>query len=357
VTDLRIVHNEFARLGFRDQEQGEAGLSFHQADHVLFEGNHVHDTAHNSVHFSQARPRSSKGYGLEAFMVSGSWIDQPVVLANNTFADSPNGLGVGTRNAYAPENTGYAVVNNLFLHNRRFAHSIGAPEILRGQVQIDYNLYHLNGYEPWPQHTPGIMAGDLTGSDYQELATLADVRSTVDQEAHGVQGDPLLAGYDPSIADGSWQDFRLTAKSARAIDQGTELPESLVALLDKFGLDPGQKGEALDLGAIEFDPEDPDAPFEIDVGPRDGDSTKASVPWTPAEDAGSSDAAKSDGATSDDEADKDQAGKKDEGCGCSLPGESPESRSSWWLVGLAAAALGRKAGSQGSRSGRVSRAS
>jgi hypothetical protein len=439
VTDLRIVHNEFARLGFRDQEQAGAGLSFHQADHVLFESNHVHDTAHNSVHFSQARTRSSKGYalapedivtgdilvrnnlfentvqnaadgaglkfwgavadhsdtfrdvlvtgnvsrnnvgwtwvsekrqnwtyhgqggmgyyidfaggiqffrniaynnGLEAFMASGSWIDQPVVLANNTFVDNPNGLGVGTRDAYAPSNTGYHVVNNIFLHHRRFVHSIDAPEILQGDVQIDYNLYHLSGYEPWPEHTPGIMAGDLTDSGYQELPTLDDVRAGVDQEAHGVEADPHLAGYDPSITDGTWQDFRLTAASKRAIDQGTELPKSLVALLDKFGIDPGQKGEALDLGAIEFDPEHPDAPFDIDVGPRDaeGEDAGVDVPWTVA---GGGSGTTRDEATSDHE-----TGKNGKGCGCSLPGEHAETRSWWWVVALGAAEIGRKAGSR-----------
>ncbi|MBN1605255.1 MAG: DUF1565 domain-containing protein [Polyangiaceae bacterium] len=448
VTDLRIVHNEFARLGFRDQEQAGAGLSFHQADHVLFEGNHVHDTAHNSVHFSQARTRSSKGYalppedivtgdilvrdnlfentvqnaadgaglkfwgavadhsdtfrdvlvvgnvsrnnvgwtwvsekrqnwtyhgqggmgyyidfaggihffrniaynnGLEAFMASGSWIDQPVVLANNTFADSPHGMGVGTRGAVAPSNTGYRVLNNLFLHHRRFAHSIGAPEILEGEVQVDYNLYHLNGYEPWPHHTPGIMAGNLTGNGYQELPALADVCAAVDQEAHGVEGDPRLAGYDPAVTDGTWQDFRLTAASARAIDHGTELPESLLALLDKFGIDPGQKGEALDLGAIEFDPEDPDARFGIDVGPRDvrGDDSEVSAPWTIA---GGGGAAKEDEATSDH-----QTGKSGKGCGCSLPGGSAATRTGWWLLALGAAALGRRAGLRQRKPGPCSR--
>ena len=84
--------------------------------------------------------------------------------------------------------------------------------------------------------------------------------------------------YDPSITDGSWQDFRLTAASAEAIDTGGELPASLVALLEKFHIDPGRKGAALDRGAIEFDPDNPGAPFTIDVGPTDG-SEAIVAPW------------------------------------------------------------------------------
>lgn len=430
VTDLRIVHNEFARLGFRDQEQAGAGMSFHQADHVLFEGNHVHDTAHNSVHFSQARTRSSKGYalspedivtgdilvrdnlfennvqnaadggglkfwgatadhsdtfrdvlvvgnisrnnvgwtwvsekrqnwtyhgkggmgyyidyaggihffrniaynnGLEGFMASGSWMDQPVVMANNTFVDSPYAMGIGSRNAYAPTDTGFDVVNNIFLHHRRFVHSIDAPQILQGNARIDNNLYYLNGYEAWPQHTPGIMAGDVASNAYRELPTLADVRATLNQEVHGVEGDPALASYDPSVTDGRWQDFRLTATSTLAIDQGVELPASLLALLAKFGIDSGQKGAALDLGAIEFDPTNPSAPLEIGVGPRDGGTGEAGAPWTiPASVDG--------GATTP--TGRAGIGKSGGGCGCSLLGKSPAAGWNWWcLLALATAKL------------------
>jgi MYXO-CTERM domain-containing protein len=435
VTDLRIVHNEFARLGFRDQEQAGAGLSLHQADHVLFQGNHVHDIAHNSVHFSQARTRSSKGYdlspeeivtgdilvrgnlfentvqnatdggglkfwgavadhsdtfrdvlvygnisrnnvgwawvsekrqnwtykgqggmgfyidfaggiqffrniaynnGLEGFMASGSWIDQPVVMANNTFADSPYAFGLGSRNAYAPTNSGFDAVNNIFLHHRRFVHSIDAPQILQGKVRIDYNLYYLNGYEAWSQHTPGILAGNVAGSGYEELPSLTDVRRSLNQEAHGTDGDPALAGYDPSITDGTWQDFRLTAQSTLAIDQGVQLPAALLALLAKFGIDPGQQGAALDLGALEFDPANPNAAPGIDVGPADAGTTDAGAPWStpdggyapPASDAGTTSTNTANGGS---------------GCGCSVPGRNPDSHlGGWWLIGLGAIRLRRR---------------
>jgi MYXO-CTERM domain-containing protein len=96
-----------------------------------------------------------------------------------------------------------------------------------------------------------------------------------------VDGDPLLAGYDASVTDGRWQDFRLTAASTLAVDKGTALPASLLALLAKLGLDPGQKGAALDLGAIEFDPDNPQAPFDLPVGPRDGGAGDAGAPVAP----------------------------------------------------------------------------
>jgi MYXO-CTERM domain-containing protein len=431
ITDLRIVHNELFRLGFRDQEQAGAGLSFHQADHVLFEGNWVHDTAHNSVHFSQARTRSTKGYalppedivtgdilvrgnlfennvqnatdggglkfwgatadhtdtfrdvlvtgnvsrnnvgwtwvsekrqnwtyrgrggmgyyidfaggihffrniaynnGLEGLMESGSWMDQPVVVANNTFVESPYAIGAGSRGAYAPSNTGYDVVNNIFLHHRRFVHAFDSPLVLQGNVRIDYNLYYLNGYEAWPQHTPGLMAGHLTSSSYQELPTLADVQSTLKQEQNGVEGDPKLASYDPSITDGRWQDFRLTAGSTLAIDKGVELPASLLALLAKFGIDSGQKGTALDLGAIEFDPDDPNPAVPINVGPRDGGTSEAGAPW-PVPTAG-------DGGTWTPTG----SGSRSGGCGCSLGGTDRGSSWRWlWLLGLAVGLAARRA--------------
>jgi MYXO-CTERM domain-containing protein len=209
-------------------------------------------------------------------------------------------------------------------------HSIGEVEIMKGNVRIDNNLYYGNGYEPWPQHTPGMMAGDVTGSGYQELPTLAEVRSTLKQEASGVEGDPVLAGYDSSVTDGRWQDFRLTAASALAIDKGVALPASLLALLAKFGIDPGQKGAALDLGAMEYDPANPNDPQVIDVGPRDGGTGEAGAPWPiPAAGDGGTTVPAGNGGTSGG------------GCGCSLAGEHDRSVwGEWWLAALVAALAG-----------------
>jgi hypothetical protein len=377
ITDLRIVHNEFARVGFRENEQGGGvGLSFHKADHLLFEGNHVHDIAHNGVQFSQSQTeagnrgydlppeaiytgdilvrgnlfedcvengadagglkfwgavsdrsdvfrdalvagnvsrnnvgwtwvfekrdawgyhgRGGMGYyvdyaggvsffrniayedGLAAFMASGSWIDQGAVLANNTFVDDPVGLDMGVRGALSSENAGFQAVNNVFSHLQRFAFAVGEEALVRGEVIVDSNLYHEVGYEPWQGQRPGILAGHVDGSGYRQLPALEDVQA-LGWEEHGLAGDPLFAGFDPSITDGRWQDLRLTAQSP-AVETGAALPASLQALLARFGVDPGQKGAALDRGAIEFDEAHPDAPYVIDVGPTGG--SVADAPWS-----------------------------------------------------------------------------
>jgi hypothetical protein len=403
ITDFLVFHNEFDHVGFRDNEQGAVGMSFHLADHMLLEGNHVHHIAHNGVHFSQALTATDRGYdlapgeivtgdilvrgnlfedcvqnagdagglkfwgatadhsdtfrdvlvyenvsrnnvgwtwvaeqrhnwmvngkggmgyyidfaggifffrniayanGLAGFMASGSWTDQAVVLANNTIASSPYGYDIGTRGAYADTAVGLDIVNTIFLNNRRFAVVLGDSQILRGNAVIDYNLYHLNGWEDWPQHTPGIIAGHVVGDSYEEYPALADVQA-IGLEAGGREGDPMLAGFDPSVDDGSWQDFRLTAQSALAVDTAAALPASLAALLEKLALDAGQKGSALDRGAIELDPANPDAPFVIDVGPTDG-SGPISPPW---------DADYPEEPPADSQGD---AGETGGGCGCSV---------------------------------------
>jgi hypothetical protein len=372
ITDFLVVHNEFANVGFRDNEQGAVGLSFHLADHFLFEGNWVHDIAHNGVHFSQAHSaptgshplspeeiltgdvlvrgnlfercvqnatdagglkfwgavaddsdafrdvlvtgnvsrnnvgwawvseqrdnwtyggKGGMGYyidyaggihffrnvayenGLAGFMASGSWYDQPVVLANNTFVNSPDGYDLGIRAARSSANTGFHAVNNIFAHLQEVAFGVGDERILRGDVELDHDLFSQCGYADGR----GLMAGHVDSSGYRELATLADVQG-IGFEANGREGDPLFASFDPAITDGSWQDFRLTTASTLAIDTGGELPESLTALLAKFGLTDGRKGAALDRGAIEFDPDNPGAPFTIEVGPTDG-TAAITTPW------------------------------------------------------------------------------
>lgn len=377
ITDVRIFHNEFARIGFRDNEQGGVGMSFGHADHLLFQGNHVHHIAHNGVVISKAQTQSSPGHhveaadiltgdilvlgnlfehcvqnatdagglkfwganadrshtfrdtlamgnvsrnnvgwawvseardnwtyhgrggmgyyidfaggvhlfrniaydnGLAGFMASGSWIDQGAVLVNNTIVNSPRGYTMGVRDPFNDENAGLVITNTLFLHTQQFALGVGDERVLAGQVVVDHNLYHLVGYEPWPQHTPGILSGHVDGSGYRELPTLAEVQTELGLELNGLEGDPLLAGFDPGVTDGSWQDFRLTPQSALALDTGAPLPDSLATLLERFGLESGQLGAALDRGAIEHDPDDPDAPYEIDVGPGDGSAT-ITTPW------------------------------------------------------------------------------
>jgi len=378
ITDFLIFHNEFDHIGFRDNEQGGGvGLSFHLADHLLFEGNHVHHIAHNGVNFSQALTKSDKGYdlppediitgdilvksnlfedcvqnagdagglkfwgatsdhsdtfrdvlvygnvsrnnigwtwvaekrhnwmykgkggmgyyidfaggifffrniayfnGLAGFMASGSWVDQSVILANNTIVSSPYGYDIGVRGGYTSTPVGLDIVNTIFLNSNRFAIVLGDSNIAKGPIVIDYNLYYMNGWEEWQYHTPGILAGHVTDDSYREYPLIADVQSA-GFEKNGLEGDPKLADFDPSIQDGSWQDFRLTAESTLAIDNGMELPSKLSLLLEKFGISDGKKGNALDRGAIEFDPNNPDAPYVIDVGPTDGTPSIES-PWS-----------------------------------------------------------------------------
>lgn len=424
ITDVRIFHNELARIGFRDNEQGGVGMSFQHADHFLFQGNHVHHIAHNGVVFSKAQTQSSPGHhveaadiltgdilvlgnlfehcvqnatdagglkfwganadrshtfrdalvmgnvsrnnvgwawvsearqnwtyhgrggmgyyidfaggvhfyrniayenGLAGFMASGSWIDQGAVLVNNTIVNSPRGYTMGVRDPFNDENAGLVIANTIFLHTQQFALGVGDERVLAGAVVVDHNLYHLVGYEDWPQHTPGILSGHVDGSGYRELPTLAEVQAELGLELNGSEGDPHLAGFDPAITDGSWQDFRLTPQSDLAIDTGAPLPNSLIALLERFGLGSGQRGAALDRGAIEHDPDDPDAPYDIDVGPGDGSAT-ITTPW--GEDFPDPEVVPSEG---------------DNGCGCrAAPGQRPLLPLLLLLLAVAALRLRRR---------------
>ncbi|MBW2262537.1 MAG: right-handed parallel beta-helix repeat-containing protein, partial [Deltaproteobacteria bacterium] len=276
ITDVMIWHNELWNIGFRDNEQGAVGMSFGFADHMLFEGNHVHHIAHNGVHFSRGKTSSDRtfdipaediltgdilvrgnlfeqcvqnatdagglkfwgansnrthvfrdvlvtqnvsrnnigwawvsetrdnwtyhgkggmGYyidyasgihffrniaysnGLAGFMASGSWMDNSVVLANNTIADSPLGYTMGVRNPFSDSAVGLDVINTIFLHLDRFAFSFGDERIVEGNASIDHDLFHLCGFEDWPSHTPGIMAGHVDSTGYRELPTLDEVRA------------------------------------------------------------------------------------------------------------------------------------------------------------------------------------
>jgi hypothetical protein len=208
-------------------------------------------------------------------------------------------------------------VNNIFAHLQREAFGVGDERILQGDVELDHDLFWMCGYE----ERPAILAGHVDASGYRVLGTLAEVQA-LGFEADGRDGDPLFASYDPTITDGAWQDFRLTAASALAVDTGGDLPEALVALLAEFGLDDGRKGAALDRGAIEFDPENPGAPFTIDVGPTDGTGT-LTTPW----------------ADEEPPPDVPPAADGDGGCGCRATGADTSAAGGWWLAAAAAALL------------------
>lgn len=435
ITDARIVRNEFARIGFRDNEQGGVAVSFNRADHLLFEANHVHNVAHNGVVFSQAQSTAGSsdhdlppeailtgdilirgnlfencvqnaadaaglnfwgatadnshifrdalvyrnvsrnnvgwswvsqtrknwmykgqggmGYyinyaggmhffrniaydnGLDGFMATGGWVDQGVVMANNTFVNSVSAYSLGTGGESCKTPTALDTRNTLFLHHRRSAIAVGEAEILEGNhIRMDYDVYFLNGYEPWPQHTPGILSGDI-GGGYQEFPTLDQVRASLGLEEHGAEGDPKLANFDPAVDDGTWQDFRLTTESTLAIDKGTELPPSLVELLARFSIDSGQKGSALDIGAIEFDPDNPDAPYEINVGPASDGSTEPAPPWED-EDGGYTPGSQDGGAAPSSGAGSDGDG----GCSCRVRGGGTSSLFGFLAMSLLLMAAG-----------------
>jgi len=252
--------------------------------------------------------------GLEGFAASGDWNDQGAVVANNTFVNESKGAGLGSGGAFTTSNQGFWLVNNIFAHLQRFAFEVGQEAAIQGNVTIDANLYYLLGYEPWESFHLGILAGHVDGTGWRQLPTLADVQ-TLGWEARGAVGDPVFAGIDPSIINGRWQDFRLTTGSALAIDTGMTLPDSLLTLLAKFHMNAGQKGAALDRGAIELDPDNPGATFAFDVGPTDGSGT-VEAPWD-GEPVASDLKTKS----------------KDAGCACSAPGaiESTRGNLAVWL--------------------------
>ena len=90
---------------------------------------------------------------------------------------------------------------------------------------------------------------------WEPQQTLAEVQANTPWEDHGVAGDPAFFDYDPgdrAMDDGSWPDFHLTSASTNAIDRGTtQLPASLVALLDGFDVGDTTWGTALDIGRYE----------------------------------------------------------------------------------------------------------
>ena len=59
-----IRNNDFHELGFNCDGDNAVGLSFGWSDHLTFEGNHVHEVAHNGVQFSRSVIQSDKEYGF-----------------------------------------------------------------------------------------------------------------------------------------------------------------------------------------------------------------------------------------------------------------------------------------------------
>lgn len=64
VINTTIRSNDFHDLGFRSDNDTARGLGFEYADRLRFEGNHVHNIAHNGVQFSLSVIQSSKIAGF-----------------------------------------------------------------------------------------------------------------------------------------------------------------------------------------------------------------------------------------------------------------------------------------------------
>jgi hypothetical protein len=64
VINTNIRNNDFHDLGFRSDNDTARGLGFEYADRLRFEGNHVHNIAHNGVQFSLSVIQSSKTSGF-----------------------------------------------------------------------------------------------------------------------------------------------------------------------------------------------------------------------------------------------------------------------------------------------------
>ncbi|MBN1812058.1 MAG: right-handed parallel beta-helix repeat-containing protein [Anaerolineae bacterium] len=62
VLNTVIRKNEMHHLGFRTDGDNAVGMSFTHANQLRFEGNHVHNVAHNGVQFSKSVIQSSKTY-------------------------------------------------------------------------------------------------------------------------------------------------------------------------------------------------------------------------------------------------------------------------------------------------------
>ena len=134
---------------------------------------------------------------------------------------------------------------------------IGYAEGRTQNMTVDYNLYHANGWGGMWHAGPMVVRQVLQDGSvsWEPQQTLAEVQANTPWEDHGVAGDPAFWAYnvaDHDRLDGSWPDFHLTPSSVNAIDRGTtQLPASLTALLDSFGVSDPHWGAAYDIGRYE----------------------------------------------------------------------------------------------------------
>jgi hypothetical protein len=191
------------------------------------------------------------------FMFSGTWRDGDIVYYNNVAANSLIGFRLGGLLQDTHGNVNTQLVNNILVNNEGYGLDLDSRQD-DGDLTIDHNLYFGNG---WRAYEDGGLrqAGDMAvtwrsvGTEY--FQTLADIQANTEWEAQGMEGDPAFWNYDANdhdLFDGSWPDLHLTAASASAMDRGTTaLPESLIALLDAFGVTDFRRGQAYDIGRYE----------------------------------------------------------------------------------------------------------
>ena len=81
VLNTIIRNNEMHHLGFRSDGENAEGLLFFFASKLRFEGNHVHDVAHNGVQFSESVIQSPKTYDFSPSEIKTG----DILVFNNTF--------------------------------------------------------------------------------------------------------------------------------------------------------------------------------------------------------------------------------------------------------------------------------
>jgi hypothetical protein len=187
------------------------------------------------------------------FHLYNNWWDGDIVYYNNVAANSLHGIRLDGYASHGNVNT--QIVNNIVVNNEGYGTLIYHAQGDYGNFLMDHNLYYHNGwraYEAGGMSLPGDMAIFGPNKYYQ---TLAAIQANTPWEAHGVEGDPGLWDYDfanHDLFDGSRPDFHLMVDSANALDRGTTaLPDSLIALLDAFGVTDFRRGRAYDVGRYE----------------------------------------------------------------------------------------------------------
>jgi hypothetical protein len=195
------------------------------------------------------------------FKLSCLWRDGDIIFYNNIAANNYRegfkftGDGSSCDDHNGSVNTQF--VNNILVGNDAFGIQFvsGYEDDNYGNLTIDHNLYYNNGWNEEAAWEPADIQLFQGSRPTQYFHGLAEIQDRTPWEDHGVEGDPSFFDYDPAdhdLYDGSWPDFHLTTDSANALDRGTAaLPDSLIALLERFGVTDFRRGQAYDIGRYE----------------------------------------------------------------------------------------------------------